>query len=451
MAFCNRCGSALPEDSGFCLQCGAPVATLQPPPPAPGAAPPAAPPPAYVPPAPGACAPPPAYAPPAPPQAAYTPPVSAPPPSVPAPPPAGAEASVPAPAAEDAGADEEDTPPAKKADGAPRPVVPPPFPLASAQGADTPPPGALQVQKSGGRLFVERFVGVFPAGIFFLFAMALAVASIMRQDAVQVLLVSYFMAIPLAMAMAVSWRACGPDLSAGYLAMLPPMFIWASGNVEVGIIIGLVAAIALGFVNGALIYGFRLPSTLVTLGVGMLVAGFSALVTNYQPKMLNFRMDTATVLLVAVGVFVVAVGGAFCYIFFTRLRVPFARRTDKDRRSITLLFAYPIAGLLAGLGGVLYALRTASFTASPVYGLSPIALIWAVLACSSLCDNRVGPVIGGIVATVIYAFTNTGLLVLGDNVSSTFVFAVMTAVLLIPAGLARWPFGKQASTHYLQQ
>lgn len=349
-----------------------------------------------------------------------------------------------------------EVPPVKAPDDKTKPApaqaaypIAPPRPSVQGGGA---PAGSLAVEKSGGRLFVERFVGLIVGGVFLISAAVLVLPYLGTSNAFANLWYSAASMIPLAMAVALTWHACGPDLSVGYVALLPSAFAAATGDFVTGIIIGLAAALVVGFINGGLIYGLRLPSALVSLVVAFLVYFFIGMVTNMQTGGLDTLLGPDVVPYVLLIGAVLAVIVVACYNAFTKVGKPIEKRTDRDRRSITLLFAYPIAAVLAGIGGIMYTTRTMAFTAGVSFGFPQIALVWAVLACTRLCDNRIGTAIGALVAVIISACTSMGFTYMGLPVYAVQFLLILTALcLLVPAGLARWPFGKNSETRPLQQ
>lgn len=356
-------------------------------------------------------------------------------------------------------------PPAPQAgvpDGKTRPVAAPPpaFPLAPSSGTGahgSAPAGSLAVKKSGGRLFVECFLGLIIGGVMLLCAVTLLLPYMGASNFMFSWWNSFASTIPFAMALALTWHASGPDLSIGHVATLPAAFMALTGDMATGIILGLVAAIIVGFINAGFIYGLRLPSSLVSLVTAFLVYAFVGLLSDGQATTLNDIILPGLSSVLPIAVVAVAVVVVACYNGFTKVGVPFEKRTGREHRAVTMMLAYPLASVLAGLGGVLYAARTMVFTYTPNFSFTQIALVWAVLACTRLCDNRIGTAIGALAAALLSASA-----VMGLSMTQIFTFGLggfaiqlflclMVLVLLIPAGLARWPFGKNSETRPLQQ
>lgn len=251
--------------------------------------------------------------------------------------------------------------------------------------------------------------------------------------------------IPYATGVAITARASGPDLSIGSVALYAALLLAAGAPFPAALLAGAVA----GFVNGVLVWLFKLPALIVTLVTGQIIMGAVYFATRLQPVVLEGGRPMPAGFFFAVGLFTLAAG--FIYVLLTPAGTPFSKRGQG--RSLTFLFAYPIAGILAAFGGVLSVMKMGAFAPAGyvAYGgtLVDLLFIWAAIASSRLLDGRVAPVLYAALATFVLALLENALAFAGfDAVLQGYLKAVLCLLMLFCAGLARRPFGKAPPTLY---
>jgi inositol transport system permease protein len=187
-----------------------------------------------------------------------------------------------------------------------------------------------------------------------------------------------------------------------------PFFI----PIGVGLLIGLAA----GFINGQLITRTKIPPFIATLGMMVSARGISKWYTKGQPvsgltDQFNFigtGIWPVIVFLVVALIFHVALRytryGKFTYAIGANMQ---AARVSGINIEAHLIKVYAIAGLLAGLAGVVTAARaqTAQAGMGVMYELDAIAA--AVIGGTSLTGG-VGRITGTVIGTVILGVMTSG-------------------------------------------
>lgn len=179
-----------------------------------------------------------------------------------------------------------------------------------------------------------------------------------------------------------------------------------------GIVIGLLA----GLLNGALISFTRIPPFIATLGMMVSARGVSKWYTKGQPvsgltEQFNFigsGIWPVVVFLVVALVFHIALRytryGKFTYAIGANVQ---AARVSGINVEAHLLKVYAIAGMLAGLAGIVTAARaqTAQAGMGVMYELDAIAA--AVIGGTSL-SGGVGRITGTVIGTIILGVMTSG-------------------------------------------
>lgn len=201
------------------------------------------------------------------------------------------------------------------------------------------------------------------------------------------------------------------DLSVGAIAGLCGVIcgkLAAEMNVNpyIAIMVGLLAGVFFGSINGCLVTGFKLNPIVLTIGTQTAYRGLNLVITKgrtitglgqikvYGDKSMTvfgegsvFHIPWPTVIMVVV----------FCIIFFITRRTTFGRNvyavgnSEETAKMVgintssTRIISYGICGVLAALAGILMSMRLASAQAS-------IGEIWVLPSIAA-------PVIGGIATT----------------------------------------------------
>lgn len=221
----------------------------------------------------------------------------------------------------------------------------------------------------------------------------------------------------------------GIDLSVGSIVAVSGVVavIAAIAGVPapVAVIIGMAVGGACGLVNGLLTAYLALAPFIVTLGTMTFLRGLAYTITNGQPIVssdLNFK-DLGNGYLLGIPVPVIAMVAVFLVAWFVLERTRYGRhvyavggnaqaaRLAGVQVNRVVLSVYVIAGICAGLAGVIFAARVISAqpTAGTGYELDAIAAV--VLGGTSLVGGR-GRIIGTLIGAVILGVLTTGLILL---------------------------------------
>jgi rhamnose transport system permease protein len=223
-----------------------------------------------------------------------------------------------------------------------------------------------------------------------------------------------------------------------------------------------------GAVNGALITQLRLPPLIVTLGTFSLYRGLAEALTRGVDAFTNFPesflfLGTGQILgiptqawillIVAVAIWLIVhqtvLGRSFRAIGFAPEGARYAG-IPVERR---LLFAYTLAGIVAGVAALTYSARLGTAKADAGFGYELLAITAVVLGGASIFGG-IGSVHGTLLGVAALAVLNNGLTRVPAvmNVASE-LSGVLTGALLIvalslgtlPKHLAAWRARRQIS------
>lgn len=249
-------------------------------------------------------------------------------------------------------------------------------------------------------------------------------------------------------------------LSSGFDLSVGPM-IGASGlviyelsshglSINLSILVSVVAALAFGgLVNGVLIGVFKLNFFVVTLGTMSLLTGLVAVVTTGQTKLITAtgffsRIGNGYLLGVPnpIWVCVVTIAAAAFVLWLTPFgRAVYAVGGNREAArlaginvTLVLILVYAIAGLCAGLAGLVDASRLAAL--SPDEGTN-LALVGgaAVLLGGTSFFGGIGGIAGTIVGVILIGVLQNGLGLIG--VSSYWQSVVTGGVLIAAVAIDR--------------
>jgi ribose transport system permease protein len=235
---------------------------------------------------------------------------------------------------------------------------------------------------------------------------------------------------------------------AALMASLVPGWGWS------GILVGLVAGLFFGLINGGLIAYGRLPPFIVTLGTLTAVRGIARLLghdtTIFNPDLPfafignasiplapHFGLPVLAIIALAVvvlswyilrrtvlGVWIYAVGGN-----------PAAARLAGIKVPVILLFVYATSGILAGLGGVMSAARLYAANGLQLGQSYELDAIAAVILGGTSFVGGIGSIWGTLVGALIIAVLTNGLVLIG--VSDIWQFIVKGLVIIAAVMLDR--------------
>ncbi len=245
----------------------------------------------------------------------------------------------------------------------------------------------------------------------------------------------------------------GIDLSVGSILAAAAMVTMLVSTVPafgaLAIPAGLLAGVAFGAANGALIAGLGLPPFIVTLGSLTAVRGVARLIghdaTVFNPDLGFAFLGNETLL--GVPWLVVIAGLVIVASWFVLRRTVFGLRVyavggnvhaahlSGIRVGRILLAVYMISGFLAGLGGIMSAARLYAANGLQLgqsYELDAIAA--AILGGISFTGG-IGSVWGTLIGALIIAILSNGLILVG--VSDIWQFIVKGLVIVVAVALDR--------------
>jgi simple sugar transport system permease protein len=237
------------------------------------------------------------------------------------------------------------------------------------------------------------------------------------------------------------------DLSVGQVFPFAPIVMWIAYEqfllvLPVAVLVGLLAAAAVGFVNGAIRVYFGVPSFVTTLGMFLLLGGLNVILVGGFPRsappeswlksalgaypFASILWALTILLLMHLvlnhtrwGMHTFATGGNFIGAREAGIRV------DRIR-----IGNFMLASALAGLAGILEAMRINSI--DPLSGGANIlflAISAAVIGGTPLAGG-VGTVIGAFVGALVLAVLNNGFTLQGID---AFTFNVILGITILVA------------------
>lgn len=242
----------------------------------------------------------------------------------------------------------------------------------------------------------------------------------------------------------------GFDVSVGAVAAVAAVVAATAINAVgfVGVIAAPIVGLAVGMFNGVLVGRFNVQPIIATLGMLSIARGAALWVADGTAVSLDDNPLTALGYGKVAGIpwsFILVIGVLLAVIGVTaRLRIgrrlymlgsnpAAAELVGLDRRR-TLLFAYAVAGLLAGLAAVVFLARSGAGLPTEGNGLELTSIAAAVIGGTALSGGigRPGVVLVG--ALFIQTLTN-GLNLAG---TSPFLQEVILGAVIVIAGLTDW-------------
>lgn len=216
-------------------------------------------------------------------------------------------------------------------------------------------------------------------------------------------------------------------------------------SVPLTVLLGLGTGCAIGLINGLLIALGNLNPFIVTLGTNFFFTGVAFVATDGNALVIDnesFRAIGTSDLVGNVPTITVAMFAAFAFAFcilrFTRFGVHvFAIGGDADAARLSgvpvvrvKILVYVLAGLAAGVAGVLLASASGSVAPFQASGQNDLLLILAavIIGGTSLEGGR-GTVIGTLVGILLLGIIANGLVL--ENISSFWQPVIVGAILII--------------------
>ena len=236
------------------------------------------------------------------------------------------------------------------------------------------------------------------------------------------------------------------------------MLLTGVDNVLFGIVIASVIGVALGLVNGALVYFFKLPTLIVTLGTSSVFSGAMAILlgtTSYpagqMPQSMAAFGSTDLIAFTAesgmsfgltiFAIFLPAAGIATWFLLYrTQLgRQIFAVGSNEESASRiginvlkVKLFVYSYTGFLAGIAGIIYFSNLRFVNPTSLVGTELMVLAAVVIGGAKLTGGE-GTILGTVLGVLLVQLLQSTLVFLG--LSSSYNNLFFGAVLLVTLGV----------------
>ncbi len=235
------------------------------------------------------------------------------------------------------------------------------------------------------------------------------------------------------------------DLSMGNVYFMTPFLVFFASEaglvLPLAILVGVLGAGVVGYLNGAISLGFGIPSFIVTLGMGFIINGFTLNISDGFPKRVPSTGAAAIfgdanfsglmwVIIIVIGmhlilnhsrwgVYTVAVGGN-----------PLgAKEAGVPSRKIKMR-NFILAAMLAGFAGVIEGIRVGSFDpGAGVAGTKVFASVAAAVIGGTLLSGGSGTIIGAFLGALVLAILQDGFNLQGVS-AFTFTMVLGAAIIL---------------------
>lgn len=247
----------------------------------------------------------------------------------------------------------------------------------------------------------------------------------------------------------------GIDLSVGSVmavtgSLVGILMVDLHWGLATSMLVALLAAIACGMINGAVVVSLKLPSFIVTLGTLQVARGVCYLITNSRTKYIGKAIEPIAAKIDWIGMspaflfalFMVAVGqfilsrtilGRYCIAIGNNEAA--VRMSGIDPRW-TQITAYAICGFLAGVAGIIETSRLGSADPNGGGRMELDAIAAAVIGGTSLAGGR-GAVVSTFFGVLIIAVLKTGLIQIGAGDGTKLVITGLVTVLAVAADSLR--------------
>ena len=239
----------------------------------------------------------------------------------------------------------------------------------------------------------------------------------------------------------------GIDISGGAITGLSCMVLAllqrdTGMNMWLTLIIAIVISVAVGFLNGIIIYDFRVPPMIATLGMQTIVRGLVKIISNaltvtgIDQRILSMGNTNLfgglPVLAVIWAIVAIAIWFMLKYTIFGRSLYVLGSGVVVAKLSgikVRKMFyaTYAGAGLLYGIAGIMLAARVQSALPTGGEGYDMNAIAAAVIGGASLAGGK-GPVTGTVLGTILMVLINNAGVQFGLN---THVLEITSGVLII--------------------
>lgn len=239
----------------------------------------------------------------------------------------------------------------------------------------------------------------------------------------------------------------GIDISGGAITGLSCMVLAllerdTGMNMWLTLIIAIVISVAVGFLNGIIIYDFQVPPMIATLGMQTIVRGLVKIISNaltvtgIDQRILSMGntnlFGVLPVLAVIWAIVAIAIWFILKYTIFGRSLYVLGSGVEVAKLSgikVRKMFyaTYAGAGLLYGIAGIMLAARVQSALPTGGEGYDMNAIAAAVIGGASLAGGK-GTVTGTVLGTILMVLINNAGVQFGLN---THVLEITSGVLII--------------------
>lgn len=308
------------------------------------------------------------------------------------------------------------------------------------------------LQAMPGRSFGADFAGFIVLGALFVLALMAGALSPMFLEPANLsnIMRQFSYMAALALAVTVSTRAKGPDLSLGSMVSLSAVIIAYQANQGAefaGLFLAVFVLALIGFANGIVTVFCKVPAVLTTLVTGTLILGLCLALSDGKPIIMP--ADSAAV---AFGrsqagwvlILLIATAIAFLLSFFAPLKKP---KDQRGGEGIDTKFAYAAAyaasAVIACIAGYFMAGRLA--TAPPMLGTGVeiyLLFVYFALAGSRLLDNALGGVFYALAPAFVWSILANVLILLNISSYEQLIYQGLFVTLL---GIFAFVFKKKAT------
>jgi simple sugar transport system permease protein len=253
------------------------------------------------------------------------------------------------------------------------------------------------------------------------------------------------------------------DLSVGSLFGFAPVMMWTFYNahittLEVGFLIAMALAVAIGFANGWLVTRLKIPSFLVTLGMLLVVRGIALYITDGFPQ----RTWTAESALMKIIVGEFSVGDLRIYtsmIWFILFAVvlgyvltqtktgnwiqaaggnPEAARARGVRVARTKIGLFILTAVISAYAGITSSIRVSAANPNSGTGYELEVIAMVVIGGTALTGGR-GTIIGTILGVLILRMMRNGIVLIGvpGLAYNIFIGAIILCMMALHSWLER--------------
>lgn len=217
----------------------------------------------------------------------------------------------------------------------------------------------------------------------------------------------------------------------------------------VALLIGLVSGTALGFLNGWMVAIVKLPAFIATYGMMWVAAGFAVVLLKGQ-VLYGFADDfrflgVGNLFGIPMPVVIMALMWVPALVFLRQTIYgrslyavganPQAARLSGVRKEQTLILAYTISGLMAGVAGLVYVARLNASEASLGTNMLLPTVAAVVIGGTSLFGGQ-GGIVGTLIGALIMTIVQNGMNLLG--IQSEWQGVVLGALIIVAVLLDQW-------------